>query len=122
MARSNTAKPASKETRGKPFEKGSDSRRNVTGQKNSDRVEWTAKFNNLLAKKLDPEAAVDVLIKAYKASRPWAIQEVHERLMGKVTQPIDHSGELKTDNTVTVKVIHVQSKKNGKKENGSDNK
>ena len=35
---------------------------------------------------------------------------------------VDHSGQIKTDNTVTVKVIHVQSKKNGKKENGSDNK
>ena len=75
------------------FKKG-DPRINRNGRKSVTRAEWSVKFNDLLAEELPPNEAVKVLIKAYKAGRPWAIQEVLERLMGKVTQPIDHSGEV----------------------------
>jgi len=34
---------------------------------------------------------------------------------------VDHSGTIKTDNKVTVEVVHVQSKKNGKKKKDEAN-
>ena len=84
----------------KPFKKGKDPRRNASGAMCAERAAWATKFNNALAKKLSPDEAADILIAAYKAKRPWAVAEVHERIMGKVTQPIE------TDQAVTYRVIY----------------
>jgi len=72
----------------KPFRKGEDLRRHKHGSASEERATWTNLFLNRLAKRLDPKVAADILALAYEAKRPWAITEVHERLMGKVTQPI----------------------------------
>jgi len=76
----------------KPFKKGHDPRRKKLGPVAVERSTWTTLFLNRLAERLDPKVAADILASAYEAKRPWAISEVHERLMGKVTQPI--TGEM----------------------------
>ena len=77
--------------KGKPFQKG-DPRINKGGSATRERAAWSAKFHNALAEKLTPDQAADTLVAAFKAKQSWAVQEVLERLMGKVTQPIE--GEL----------------------------
>jgi hypothetical protein len=72
----------------KPFRKGYDYRRAKGGAACIERTAWTNLFLNRLAKRLKPADAADILATAYEKGRPWAIAEVHERLMGKVTQPI----------------------------------
>jgi len=76
----------------KPFKKGEDSRRNPTGALCKEAAAFSMKFRNALAKKGKPDELADVLWKHAKNGRPWAIDIILERLMGKVTQPI--SGEL----------------------------
>lgn len=85
-----TDSSADKTARLKPFKKGADSRRNPTGAMSRERAAWSNKFHNALAEKLTPEDAADLLIKAFKARQSWAAQEVLERLLGKVTQPVDN--------------------------------
>jgi len=122
------------------FKKGHDPKRNTSGQRNKAAVQQTKLFRDILVAIGEEELTVEnkeTGAKIAKKKIEWlgqklwstalngnmtAITIILERTEGKVTQPIDHSGDLKTNNTVTVKVIHVQSKKNGKKENGSDNK
>ena len=99
------------------FKKG-DPRINRNGRKSVTRAEWSVKFNDLLAEELPPNEAVKVLIKAYKAGRPWAIQEVLERLMGKVTQPIDHGAS--TDGSLIIKVIQVGNDNGDSKDDGNN--
>ena len=93
---------AAKAVPGKPFKPGHDPRRNPTGAASRERAAWTNLFLNHLAERLDPEAAADILATAYEAKRPWAITEVHERLMGKVTQPL--GGDK--DNPVPIRLIY----------------
>ena len=124
------------------FKKGHDPKRNTSGQRNKAAVQQTKLFRDILVAIGEEELGVKVgeegnKVLVTKKKIEWLGQKLYssalngnmtaitiilERTEGKVTQPIDHSGDLKTNNTVTVKVIHVQSKKNGKKENGSDNK
>jgi len=88
----------------KPFKKGDDSRRNRNGSISGERAAWAARFNNALAAKLDPEEAAKVLVEAYKAKRPWAVSEVHERLMGKVTQVVE------ADQAITYRIVYDDNK------------
>lgn len=78
----------------RPFKKGPNSKRPKGGPVCIERMAWTNLFLNRLAKRLKPADAADILATAYEQRRPWAITEVHERLMGRVTQPIggDPSG------------------------------
>lgn len=78
----------------KPFRKGEDSRRHKHGSASEERAAWTNLFLNRLAERLDPKAAANILATAYEAKRSWAITEVHERLMGKVAQPVGLSGDI----------------------------
>lgn len=72
----------------KPFKKGEDSRRNPTGALCKEAAAFSMKFRNALAKKGKPDELAEVLWKYAKMGRPWAIDIILERLMGKVTQPI----------------------------------
>jgi hypothetical protein len=98
------SKPAEKRHGGRPFQKGSDSRRNSRGNLNKEAQSWEIRFRNALARKLPPEKAADVLITAYKRGHGWAADEVNSRLMGKVTQPIA------ADMTVKGQVVFVMSR------------
>jgi len=93
----------------KPFKKGDDPRRAKNGAACIERIAWTNLFLNRLAERLDPRMAANILATAYEAKRPWAITEVHERLMGKVTQPVGFQGEDgTTGNVLFVKVVQVK--------------
>lgn len=76
----------------KPFKKGSDSRRNPTGALCKEAAAFSMKFRNALAKKITPDELADIIIDAANRRRPWAIDIILERLIGKVTQPI--TGEM----------------------------
>lgn len=96
----------------KPFKKGPDSRRYKGGSACIERTAWTNLFLNRLAKRLKPADAADILATAYEAKRPWAIAEVNERLMGKITQPVE------TEQHVTYRVIYDKSAKDNPNANG----
>jgi len=95
----------------KPFRKGEDSRRHKHGSASEERAAWTNLFLNRLAERLDPAEAADILATAYEAKRPWAIMEVHERLMGKVTQPL--GGDK--DNPVPIRLIYENANTSARK-------
>lgn len=73
----------------KPFKKGKDPRRSPFGTMSQKRATWMKNFLNALADKLDPEDAAEAFAKKYKAGLPFFVGEAHERLGGKVTQPVD---------------------------------
>jgi len=104
----------------KPFKKGADPRRAKGGAACVERTAWTNLFLNRLAKRLKPADAADILATAYEKGRPWAIAEVHERLMGKVTQPIggapDADGKTQA---LVIKVIHTKDGDGGGNGNGN---
>jgi len=104
----------------KPFKKGADPRRAKGGAACVERTAWTNLFLNRLAKRLKPADAADILAMAYEKGRPWAIAEVHERLMGKVTQPIggapDADGKTQA---LVIKVIHTKDGDGGGNGNGN---
>jgi len=80
----------------KPFKKGPDPRRNPTGGVCKERAAWEQKFRNALAEKTDPLKLAQVLADAaMRAKRPWAIEIILDRLIGKVAQPVGLSGEVK---------------------------
>lgn len=86
------------------FKKGADPRRNGNGNLNSKAQAWSIRFRNQLALELGPEEAAKIMAREYRKGRPWAVAEVNERLMGKVTQPIDQAGN------VTFRVIYEKPK------------
>ena len=93
---------------GRPFQKGPDPRRSKFGPVSKDRVAWAKKFNNMLAKKLPPEEAVDILIKEYKRGKSWAIIEVLKRLVG---EPI-HTLEISSvpEQKLVIEVVKTEEK------------
>jgi hypothetical protein len=93
------------------FSKG-DPRINKAGNLNKQAQAWSILFRNHLAKKLLPEKAADVLIKAYHRGQAWAIDEVNSRLMGKVTQPVT------AEQNVTYRVIYEKPAKDKVDANG----
>jgi hypothetical protein len=84
------------------FSKG-DPRINKAGNLNKEAASWEIRFRNHLARKLPPEKAAEVIIKAYNRGQAWAVDEVNSRLMGKVSQPLEHSG--KVDGKLTIEVV-----------------
>ena len=77
----------------KPFKKGYDPRRGKGG-KNAEAQAFAVRFRNALAEKISAGEMAELLIAEAKRKRPWAIQEILDRLMGKSTQPIEHKGEM----------------------------
>jgi hypothetical protein len=89
----NSCGKAVKKQRGKPFAKGPDSRRNSAGgNRNHEAQSYTIRFANALAKKLDPEEFADIVIDEVRHHRPGAREFYADRLMGKISQPLEHSG------------------------------
>jgi len=97
----------------RPFQKGPDPRRNPTGGVCKERAAWEQVFRNALAKKADPDKLAQVLVDAAMSKRPWAIEIVLDRLMGKPNQPI--SGQVNGKQSLTIRVVQV------KDENGNGN-
>jgi hypothetical protein len=85
----------------KPFKKGEDSRRNPLGRVSHARSTWMAQFLNSLAEKLTPEEAAEMFAKRYKSGIPFFVGEAHDRLGGKVSQP------MTADMTVKGQVMFV---------------
>lgn len=77
---------------GRPFKKGDDPNRNPLGRVSRKRSVWMANFLNALAEELDPTVAAKDFAKRYKAGIPFFVGEAHERIGGKVTQPV--SGDI----------------------------
>jgi len=78
----------------KPFKKGADPKRNTGGNKNKEAQAFSILFRNALAKKMSPDELAELLVANAKKNKPWAIEEILDRLIGKVTQPI--SGDVNT--------------------------
>ena len=85
------------------FKKGADPRRHTNGRKSKDAVAFGAAFSNALATKGKPEELAKILWEEARRKKPWAIEMVMERLMGKVTQPID------ANENVVFRVIYDKS-------------
>lgn len=92
-----------------PFQKGFDPRRHKYGKASKDRVEWAAKFNNLLALKLPPDEAVETLIREYKRGKSWAILEVLRRLVGEPIQSLEITSA--PDQKLTIEIVRPDEKK-----------
>jgi hypothetical protein len=71
------------------FKPGNDPNRNAKGPVCKERATWAIEFNNALAKRADAEALVEKLVSLAERGVEWAMKEVLDRLLGKVTQPID---------------------------------
>lgn len=87
------------------FKKGDDPRRNK-GNKNAKAQAFAIEFRNALANKISPETVANLLIEQMRKNKPWAIQEYLDRMMGKSTQPIDHSGQI--DGKLTIEVVETK--------------
>jgi len=83
--------------KGRPFTKG-DPRINHHGPVAKERQAFTAEFNNALAKRADIPKLVDKLVSLAEHGVEWAMKEVLDRTMGKVTQPMD--GDFKVTGSV----------------------
>jgi hypothetical protein len=102
----------SREKNLRPFKKGADARRNPLGRVSQARSTWMAKFLNALAEKLDPDEAAEVFVKRYRAGIPFFVGEAHERLGGKVTQPIE------AEQNIVYRVIYEKPAKDKVDANG----
>ena len=97
MTNSNTA-PAGR------FKKGDDPRRNRNGQKSKAAVAFGASFSRALAEHGSAEELAEILWSEARRKRPWAVEMIMERLMGKVTQPVD------SDANVLFRIIYAKAK------------
>jgi hypothetical protein len=79
---------------GKPFKNGDDPRRGKNGRVCAERASWAVKFNNAMAQKITPDDVAEILIKEVRRGRPWAIELYLDRVIGKASQPIEHTGEI----------------------------
>lgn len=94
---------AEKRVPGRPFKKGADPNRHPFGRVSQKRAAWMATFLNELASILGPKEAARIVAKKYRAGLPFFVGETHERLGGKVTQPVDAT------QNVTYRLIYDKS-------------
>lgn len=97
-----SSKPV-KATNLKPFKKGFDPRRNRGGNLNAEAQSYEIRFRNALAGELSPEDFATIVIEDVRRHRPGAKEFYADRLMGKVTQPVN--GNLKYDGKLIIEVI-----------------
>lgn len=76
------------------FQKGSDPRRSLTGGKTVEAHSFGRLFVNALATKGDPAKLAEVLWEKAMKGQPWAVEMVLDRLLGKVSQPIEGAHEV----------------------------
>ena len=91
---------------GVPFHKGDDPRRGKNGALCAERAAFATKFANALATQGKPEELAKVLWDAARSKRPWAIEMILDRLMGKPNQPM--TGEFNGKQSLTIKVVQVK--------------
>lgn len=75
---------------GKPFTSGNDPRRWTKGSRCKSASEFTAAFNHALAEGGDPVQLAAILWAAALKGKPWAIEIILDRLIGKVTLPMTY--------------------------------
>lgn len=78
---------------GRPFVKG-DPRINRRGPVSKSRQSFTNEFNNALAERANAQKLVDKLVSLAEHGVEWAMKEALDRLMGKVSQPMDLKATL----------------------------
>ena len=93
--KSGRAKP-----RGKPFTK-NDPRIGKTSRLSTAAAVYAMRYKNRVADRIAPEKLGDIVADAASRGRVWAIQMLHDDMVGKATQPIGGDVNL----SVTVKKI-----------------
>ena len=105
------------------FRKGNDPRRNIKGQRNSGAVAFSKTLRSLLVsegeklkKGTDDEGKHVTIKKVVWLSKivwqkaligePWAVQFIAERVEGKITQPLEHSGKI--DSKLIIEVVKTK--------------
>jgi hypothetical protein len=84
-----------------------------------ERAAWSTKFLNALADGMKPEEAAKILLAVFRAKQSWAVLEVLERLVGKVSQPIEGPG----GGSIRIEVVHLKGEGgNGNGGNGGEAK
>lgn len=78
---------------GRPFKKG-DPRINKHGPKSRDAQVFAVLFGNALANGGDPAELSKILWDKAKHGQPWAIEMLLDRIIGKVSQSLEHSGAI----------------------------
>lgn len=90
--------------RGKPFIK-NDPRSNKAGSHNAALQSYTINFLNALASKIKPEELADLTVEDVRRHRPGAREFVADRLMGKVTQPVQ------ADQNIVYRIIYDKTQR-----------
>jgi hypothetical protein len=93
----------SKAVRPGQFKKG-DPRINKNGRKSKGAIAFGAAFARALANSGDAQALADLLWERALRGQPWAVDALLDRLIGKVTQPID------AEHNVLYRVIYEKPK------------
>ena len=96
---------------GKPFKKG-DLRINRLGGVSKEKRAFKEEFDNAMAKRIDMNSLVEKLATLAEHGVEWAMREVLERMLGKVSQPV--SGDLQVHGQVVFMMprpVQVEKKK-----------
>jgi len=94
-----------KKTRGRPFQKGADPRRNLTGGSSPKaKQDFKAQFKAIFEDEATPgrlRRIIRALFRKAEAGQPWAISEVLNRALGKPAQAVDLNAEASKDIRIT---------------------
>ena len=91
---------------GRPFVKGDPRiQRNTKGPVCKERQAFAIEFNNAIAKRADIPKLVEKLVGLAEKGCEWAMKEVLDRTMGKVTQPVE------TDQNILYRIIYDAASK-----------
>lgn len=80
------------------FKRGDDPRRNKNGRKSKAAIQMSqALMNALTAEGEKDEKFKKLATKIWEKAlqgQPWAVEMIFDRLIGKVTQPVKHNGDI----------------------------